>query len=1248
MSTNDTIWLLQRPPLVRMAINLSASLDTLELLCSPDGSSAYDNPIAHHHSETNGAVADACHLGSGNFGSVYLGRLTLKKATLQLYKGTPTKSRSERDCRFFPPEEDVKRSLVAVKRLDEADMEAVMRESCSLELVADSCNVVKVFGPARVTALQGACCIVMDYVDGKSLNHFLKIRGRNYLRSGHPTSSSSSPCGCFDESCGNMSIFCHSESLWWKVKIEIFRELVIGLLRCHNQKLFHGDLKGENVLIDRCLIPKIIDFGMSFRKEDLSYYRDACHGGSLFWVSPEILTAEDVKEDPYPSDVYSLGMILVEMSMNGEVPTEFSDSFVNFEKLMDSPIPLQENDDLEELKEFYRMLRAIVDKCCFATREERCSLQDCLSDVTEAYKEICIVCDKIPHSCAHKGLWDPFCHDDFSFTASEKYQNLLKIDIRQMLPHVPDCVLLQPSKNMMVDMEGRLLIHYFCIVDYLDGVEYMMKHETRQFNHDMDIPYMALICVRAGSISVMRMLAKRWKAILAQQHMLVHEICESCVVNKQTDYVDMFRLLLFELGLEYDTWYHSFPVSDYDTKKPIDKLAITKKTDMIQVILDRASMDGNVEYIDTAVGIERALTYAVSVDNLETVLFLISQGAGRDSGSNLYIELFRDALMKGSARVATWLLRNAPKQRLRRRWDGTINEHTSSLAKFQHDPDFERNLAVLETHMNLMQLDGRMESHSVLLTSKEQQKAFECLAWKHMKLLQLDSRMESHPVLLACSKERQHAFECLAWLGVLRHTEEVVPLVCERGTVVMLKLLLDVGLDLEAHGPKLLSRAIQFNNEEVSQFIQAKCNNSTLDAGLPSVLRATSEPHAIKKPSNVGQKEEEACDQDYELDQLCKAIADNDGVRLASELRACKKSVTKEIMEKLALCCCENKNVELLRLLQAEGLDIKEASDKLGFLQRAVSSWEIVKYILEKGASVDLRDSVSNATPLMYAAAGHLSVMKLLLSAGANVELRDISECTAMDRALMSRVFKCVKELICHGFNLHMLDKDGVDYLTRVTQELRDHDDYWKILKEALFIKHISISKGTGTPGANVMQEHLLQLDDNILKKLASCFCEMGDVKMLRVLEEQGNVDMREASAEENLLHTAAEFARVDVIRYLLEKGIAVDCKRQYMQMTPLQVAAERQVVDRIAEETMAVLLEGGADPNYIDKGGTTAMDRALGMGSKRCVELLIRGGFNMGLADRDGNTFMTNLLAFRKENLHTYLDKDVERFWSR
>ncbi len=39
-------------------------------------------------------------------------------------------------------------------------------------------------------------------------------------------------------------------------KLKLFRGIIIALIVCHKEQVYHGDLKGTNILLDKCLVRK--------------------------------------------------------------------------------------------------------------------------------------------------------------------------------------------------------------------------------------------------------------------------------------------------------------------------------------------------------------------------------------------------------------------------------------------------------------------------------------------------------------------------------------------------------------------------------------------------------------------------------------------------------------------------------------------------------------------------------------------------------------------------------------------------------------------------------------------------------------------------------------------------------------------------------------------------------------------------------------------------------------------------------
>jgi len=95
----------------------------------------------------------------------------------------------------------------------------------------------------------------------------------------------------------------------------VFRQLVDAVAHMHRNNVTHGDLKLENVLYDpetgrACLI----DFGFS-KLSVPGEPRAVGVSASPGYVAPEILRKDGSGEayDPYPGDVYSLGVVLYSM-----------------------------------------------------------------------------------------------------------------------------------------------------------------------------------------------------------------------------------------------------------------------------------------------------------------------------------------------------------------------------------------------------------------------------------------------------------------------------------------------------------------------------------------------------------------------------------------------------------------------------------------------------------------------------------------------------------------------------------------------------------------------------------------------------------------------------------------------------------------------------------------------------------------------------------------------------------------------
>ncbi len=107
--------------------------------------------------------------------------------------------------------------------------------------------------------------------------------------------------------------------------VEIFRDVVRGLLHAHGKGVLHCDLKPANILLDQDNKPRLADFGQS----RLSHEQTPALG-TLFYMAPEQADLEAVPDARW--DVYALGALLYCM-LTGEAPYRSDDAILEIDSV---------------------------------------------------------------------------------------------------------------------------------------------------------------------------------------------------------------------------------------------------------------------------------------------------------------------------------------------------------------------------------------------------------------------------------------------------------------------------------------------------------------------------------------------------------------------------------------------------------------------------------------------------------------------------------------------------------------------------------------------------------------------------------------------------------------------------------------------------------------------------------------------------------------------------------------------------
>lgn len=159
------------------------------------------------------------------------------------------------------------------------DKELVARFSREARACAilKSDNIVQVYD---LTEVDGAPAIVMEYVEGKSLEDFLE-----------------------DESV-------RSEDLLKKVAVSVLRALSYA----HDRGVTHRDIKPGNILVSQDGQIKVTDFGLAAVSDAPSLTMEGSLIGTPAYMSPEQARGEAVDQR---TDLFSLGVTLVEV-LTGE------------------------------------------------------------------------------------------------------------------------------------------------------------------------------------------------------------------------------------------------------------------------------------------------------------------------------------------------------------------------------------------------------------------------------------------------------------------------------------------------------------------------------------------------------------------------------------------------------------------------------------------------------------------------------------------------------------------------------------------------------------------------------------------------------------------------------------------------------------------------------------------------------------------------------------------------------------------
>jgi len=176
----------------------------------------------------------------------------------------------------------------------------------------------------------------------------------------------------------------------WHTRYKIIKGTCEGLNYLHNgssKPIYHLDLKPDNILLDKNMVPKLADFGLSkILHGDGHTWTTQNFAGTLGYLPPEYINGQIVSDK---LDIYSLGVVMIEIiagpkgrTKSSEMPpTKFIDQVCgNWRKRLQV---ISDGSLLEAYCEQVKRCTQLSLKCVENDRHERPGIVDITDELNE-------------------------------------------------------------------------------------------------------------------------------------------------------------------------------------------------------------------------------------------------------------------------------------------------------------------------------------------------------------------------------------------------------------------------------------------------------------------------------------------------------------------------------------------------------------------------------------------------------------------------------------------------------------------------------------------------------------------------------------------------------------------------------------------------------------------------------------------------------------------------------------------------